>query len=295
MLDRDLAELYDVLPKRLNEQVKRNIERFPEDFMFQLTSEEWDYIKSQNVISRNSPNVTQSVLSENITLRSQNATLEDNRGKHRKYLPYAFTEQGVAGLSGVLKSEKAAKIHVEIMRAFVAMRKFLTENASIFQRLDKIELKLLENDSKFEKLFSALESRQLTPSQGIFFDGQIFDAYEFASKLVRSAKKSIVLIDNFIDETTISILSKKKTTVKAIILTKSINKQLKIDIEKANQQYGGFSLKQFTKSHDRFLIMDENEIYHLGASLKDLGKKWFAFSKMNKSSVESILNSFGKI
>ncbi len=278
MLDYHLAELYGVETKRINEQVKRNITRFPKSFMFQISELEWNSLQSQIATAYKERG-----------LRSQIATAK------RRTLPYVFTDQGVAMLSSVLNSKTAIQISIEIMRAFVAMRKFLNENASVFQRLDRIELKQLENDNKFEKLFTALESRQLIPTQGIFFDGQIFDAYEFASKLVRSARKSIILIDNYIDETTISILSKKGKNVKAILLTKSINKQLKTDIDKANKQYGNFSVKQFTKSHDRFLIIDNKEIYHLGASLKDLGRKWFAFSKMEKESVESILNSLSEI
>ncbi|MGC4129018.1 MAG: ORF6N domain-containing protein [Bergeyella sp.] len=279
MLDRDLAEMYQVETKRLNEQVKRNIERFPEDFMFQLTEEEWNNLKSQNAIS---------------SLRSHFATLESKQGKHRKYLPFVFTEQGVAGLSGILKSEVAVKIHVSIMRAFVAMRKMVLDNQLVFQRLDKIERKQLETDHNFEKIFNALERQDTIPSQGVFFDGQVFDAYELASKIIRSAKENIVLIDNYIDETTFTHLSKKKKGVNALILTKNISKQLQLDLKKANEQYGNFAIKTFTQSHDRFLIIDEKEVYHIGASLKDLGKKWFAFSKMDKSSVENIVNSIEK-
>ena len=273
MLDSDLAEIYEVSVKRVNEQVKRNIERFPNDFMFQLTEPEWENLKSQIAAS---------------SLRSQNATLENERGKHRKYLPFVFTEQGVSGLSGVLKSETAAKIHVAIMRAFVAMRKFIQNNQLIYSRLSEIERKQLETDQKFERVFKALEGDTI-PTQGVFFDGQVFDAYELASKIIRSAKQNIVLIDNYVDENTLTHLAKKKKGVKVLILTKNMGKQLNLDIQKANAQYGDFDAKQFTQSHDRFLIID-NEVYHLGASLKDLGKKWFAFSKMDKNSVANIIN-----
>ncbi len=225
------------------------------------------------------------------TKRSQNVTLKDNRGKNRKYLPYVFTEQGVAGLSGVLKSNTSAKVHIEIIRAFVAMRKFLVENASVFQRLDRIELKLLESENNFDKIFKVLDGNKLTPTQGIFFDGQIFDAYKFVSDLIRSTKQSITLIDNYINETTLSILAKKEKDVKVRILTKIITKEILKDIEKANEQYGNFEIKEFSKSHDRFLIIDETEVYHIGASLKDLGKKWFGFSKMDRDSVDSIMQS----
>ena len=184
-------------------------------------------------------------------------------------------------LSSVLNSKTAIVISVQIMKAFISMRKFLIENASIFQRLDRIELKQLESDHKFDIIFDAIESKKLTPTQGIFFDGQIFDAYKFVSDLIRSAKKSITLIDNYIDENTISILSKKEKDVKVLLLTKSITREIILDIEKANDQYHSFEIKEFRKSHDRFLIIDDIEIYHIGASLKDLGKKWFAFSKMD--------------
>jgi len=164
MLDSDLAEFYGVETKILNQAVKRNIERFPEEFMFQLNKEEYN------------------------SLRSQIVTLKAGRGKHRKYLPYVFTEQGVAMLSAVLKSETAVEVSIKIMRAFVVMRKFILKNAEIFQRLDRIEYKQLEYDKKFEKVFKALESKESLPKQGIFFDGQIFDAYKFVSDLIRSAK-----------------------------------------------------------------------------------------------------------
>ena len=277
MLDSDLAEIYETPVKRVNEQVKRNIERFPADFMFQLTESEWENVKSQ--ISTSS-------------LRSQNATLEDERGKHRKYLPFVFTEQGVSGLSGVLKSETAAKVHVAIMRAFVAMRKFIQNNQFIDSRLSRIERKQLETDQNFERVFRALENKDIIPNQGVFFDGQVFDAYELASKIIRSAKQSIVLIDNYVDESALTHLAKKKKGVKALILTKNTGKQLNLDIQKANAQYGGFDVKQFTQSHDRFIIIDNGkEVYHIGASLKDLGKKWFAFSKMDKGTVAHIISA----
>ncbi len=280
MLDSDLAEMYNIPTSRLNEQVKRNLDRFPDDFMFQVTIAEWADLQSQIATT---------------SLTSQNATLKDNRGKHRKYLPYVFTEQGVAGLSGVLKSETAAKVHVAIMRAFVAMRKMLKENLLITYRLEKIELKQLENEHKFEQVFKALESKDNIPTQGIFFDGQVFDAYELVAKIVRSAKHSIVLIDNYIDESSLTLLTKKNKAVKLLLLTKTVTQQLSLDVEKANQQYGNVELKTFTKSHDRFLIVDGSEVYHLGASLKDLGKKWFAFSKMDKNSVGSIVNSISEM
>jgi len=221
--------------------------------------------------------------------------LNTQRGRNIKYLPYVFTEQGVAGLSGVLKSETATKTYVAIMRAFVIMRKYIQNNQLIVSRLDHVERKQLETDQKFERVFKALGDNTI-PSQGVFFEGQVFDAYELTSKIIRSAKHSIVLIDNYIDENTLTHLAKKKKGVNVLLLTKNISKQLGLDIRKANAQYGGFNATQFTQSHDRFLIIDEGkEVYHLGASLKDVGKKWFAFSKMGKDSVKSIIDAISEL
>ena len=263
MLDSDLAEMFGVPTSRINEQVKRNAGRFPDDFMFQISTKEWENLKSQNAIS-------------------------SVHGGRRK-LPFVFTEQGVAGLSGVLKSETAVKVYVAIMRAFVIMRKLIQNNHLLYSRLDNVERKQLETDQKFEKIFKALEGNVI-PRQGVFFDGQVFDAYQLASKIIRSAKQSIVLIDNYIDETTLTHLTKKKKSVKVVLLTKNINKPLSLDVQKANAQYGDFTMKMFTSSHDRFLIIDENLVYHIGASMKDLGKKWFAFSKMDNKSVKNIMD-----
>ena len=257
MLDRDLAELYGVETKRLNEQVKRNIDRFPEDFMFQLNEYEYELFKS--------------------TLRSQIATSKERRGG-RQYLPLAFTEQGVAMLSGVLKSKKAVEVNIRIMRTFVEIRYFIKNNANIFQKFQQIDQKFLVYDEHFNEIFKAIESKQLTPNQGIFFDGQIYDAYKFIKDLVNSAKESIVLIDNYVNEDTLTILCNKNVNIK--IYTREINKELSFAKDKFNQQYGNLEVVEFNKSHDRFLIID-GVVYHIGASIKDVGKKWFAFSKMN--------------
>ena len=265
MLDFHLAELYSVETKRLNEQVKRNKTRFPERFMFQLTLSEWE------------------------DLRSQFATAK------RRSSPYCFTEQGVTMLSAVLNSEIAITVSIQVVDAFVKMRQILSEKSILNIRLDRIELKQLETDHKFEQVFQALESKSDIPTQGVFFDGQVFDAYELASKIIRSAQKSLILIDNYIDETTLTHLTKKPKDVSVLLLTKNPDSKLLLDLKKANEQYGGFTLKQFASSHDRFLIVDQTEVYHLGASLKDLGKKWFAFSKLEASSVESILVKIEKM
>jgi len=258
MLDSDLAKLYEVSTSRLNEQVKRNIERFPEDFMFKLTDKEWEILKSQNATS--------------------------SWGGRRK-LPNVFTEQGISTLSGVLHSKTAIQVNIAIMRAFVGMRKFLMANANLFQRLDRLEYKQLETDHKVEKIINALENETIKPKQGIFYDGQIFDAYKFVTTLIKGANKSIVLIDNYIDETVLTLFSKNQK-VEITIYTKNINKQLKLDLEKYNAQYKPIKIKTFRKAHDRFLIIDDKDIYHIGASLKDLGKKWFAFSKFDKDAIE---------
>jgi hypothetical protein len=278
MIDYHLAELYDVETKRINEQVKRNAKRFPENFMFQLTEAEWKNLQSQFATANNKD-----------VLQSQSATTK------RRTIPFVFTEQGVAMLSAVLNSDTAIMVSIQVMNAFVKMRELLSDNSLINHRLNKIEQKQLVTDQQFEKVFKALERKDVIPTQGVFFEGQVFDAYELASKIIRAATKSIVLIDNYIDETTLTHLSKKGESVKVLLLTKSTGKQLALDVEKANGQYGNFALKTFTKSHDRFLIIDGVEVYHLGASLKDLGKKWFAFSKLDKSSVESILSSISQL
>lgn len=256
MLDKDLAELYEVKTIRLREQVKRNSKRFPPDFMFQLNDSEVDFLLSQNAIP--------------------------SRKHLGGYLPYVFTEQGVATLSSVLTNDKAIEVNIQIMRAFVAMRKFIFSNALMFQRLDVVERKQVEYDQKLEDIFDAIQSKDIKPDKGIFFDGQIFDSYKFVSDLIRTAVKSIVLIDNYIDDTVLTILSKRNKEVQVIIFTKDISKQLLLDLSKYNSQYPLIEVKEFKESHDRFLIIDDKEVYHFGASLKDLGKKWFAFSKFDK-------------
>ena len=191
-------------------------------------------------------------------------------------------------LSAVLRSDVAVKVSIQIMIAFVEMRKVIQQNNVLIQRIEGIEKKQHEADQKFEQIFDALENKEVIPPQGVFFDGQVFDAYVLASKIIRSAQKRIVLIDNYIDENTLIHLSKKSDQVHVLLLTKNKSTQVELDIQKANQQVGNFELRYFDKSHDRFLIIDSTEVYHLGASLKDLGKKMFAFSKLEKRSVEQL-------
>lgn len=272
MLDSDLADLYQVETRVLNQAVKRNIKRFPKEYMFQLSKEEYEFLKSQSVISKED------------SLTSQSVTLKNKQGKHRKYLPNVFTEQGVSMLSAVLRSDIAIEISIRIINAFVGMRKFLMENASVFQKFNYIEKKLLKHDENFEKIFKAIEAKEVKPKQGIFFDGQIFDSYLFVSDLIKSANNKIILIDNYIDETVLTLFSKNQK-VKVTIYSKNITKQIKLDLEKYNSQYTPIEIKKFNSSHDRFLIIDDKQIYHFGASLKDLGKKWFAFSKFDMEAV----------
>ena len=276
MLDRDLADLYGVETKRLNEQVKRNIERFPEDFMFQLTKEECS--------------------------KSQIATLNEGRGHNIKKLPYAFTENGVAMLSSVLRSKTAVEANIRIMRAFVSMRHFMVNNAAIFQRLETIEFNQLESnkvqakilahqevqDHRIDEIFRRLDEGMYKPKQGIFFDNQIYDAYSFVSELVKSAKQRIILIDNYVDESVLTLLDKREDTVSAIIYTQQISRQLRLDIDRHNSQYPPIEISVFRRSHDRFLCIDDT-VYHVGASIKDLGKKWFAFSKMEDFKPEELV------
>lgn len=259
MIDRDIAKMYDVETKVLNQAVKRNLERFPEKFRFQLLQDE------RNELVTNCDRL--------------------KKLKHSSVLPYAFTEQGVAMLSAVLNSKTAIQVSLQIMNAFVEMRKFITSNANVFQRLDIIEKNHLqfksETNQNFDEIFHAIDGKRLNPEQGIFFEGQMYDAYTFASDLIRSAKKSIILIDNYIDDSVLTMLSKRQNNVFATIYTKSISKQLKLDLKKHNSQYPAIMAYEFKNAHDRFLILDETQVYHFGASLKDLGKKWFAFSRMD--------------
>ncbi|WP_407281716.1 ORF6N domain-containing protein [Methanolobus sp. WCC1] len=277
MLDEDLASLYHVETRVLNQAVKRNKERFPEQFCFQLTAEEYELLRSQIVI-----------LEGDAALTSQDVTLESRRGKHRKYLPYAFTEQGVAMLSAVLKSNVAVQMSVQIINAFVAMRRFISSNAHIFQRLDTLEIKQLETDKKINHVLNAIESKEIQPKQGIFFEGQIFDAYNFVADIIRTAQRSIIIIDNYVDDTVLTHLTKRNDGVDVTIFTKTMSKQLALDLNKFNSQYPPIEIREFKNSHDRFMIIDDKTVYHFGASLKDLGKKWFAFSKMDFGAVEML-------
>ena len=269
MIDKDLAALYGIPTGRMNEQVKRNMERFPEHFRFQLTPMERDEVIA------NCDN------------------LKDL--KYNPSLPYCFTEQGVAMLSAVLHTPTAVRISVQIMEAFVQMRHTLAANRQIIQRLETIEHHQLsmsqhqtETDNRLDEVFRLLDEARPAPKQGIFFDGQVYDAYQLVSDLIRKAKKSIVLIDNYIDDTVLTMLDKRKSGVKATVYTKHLTKQLQLDIQRHNQQYAAIEVLTFHKSHDRFLLID-NEVYHLGASVKDLGQRWCAFSRISDFSAKELL------
>jgi hypothetical protein len=254
ILDKDLALFYDVKPIRLREQIKRNPNRFPPDFVFQLNEKEIEHLVSQNAIPS-----------------------KQSLGGH---LPLVFTEQGVAAVSGVIRSEKANQVSVVIARAFVAMRKTLVQLQGVIQRLEGIEIKQLQTDNKLEQVLKALEKDQ-PAKQGIFFEGQLFDAHVFACDLIKQASKTLVIIDNYVDESTLLLLSKRKKQVSCTVHTR-INATLKKDLEKYNQQYPAIALVENRSSHDRFIVIDNTELYHIGASLKDLGNKCFAFSRMDK-------------
>lgn len=270
MLDRDLAQLYGVETRRINEQVKRNIERFPDDFMFQLNKEEFENWKSHFATSNS------------IVMGARK-------------LPYVFTEQGIAMLSSVLKSQTAVDVNIRIMRAFVSMRRFISTNAQLFQRLETIEYHQLEmkqhqeaTDKRIDEVFKRLDAN-IPPIQGIFYDGQVFDAYRFVSDLMRKAKRSIVLIDNYVDDTVLTLLDKRENGVTATIYTQRISNQFQLDVDRHNAQYPPIEIRQFNKAHDRFLLVD-NEVYHIGASIKDLGKKWFGFTLMRDITATELIN-----
>lgn len=274
MIDRDLAELYGIETKVLNQAVKRNIERFPDDFMFQLRDEEFLVLRSQFVTSKT-----------------------ETRGG-RQYLPYAFTEQGVAMLSSVLKSQTAVEVNIQIMRAFVAMRHFLQNNAKVFSEINTIKKQLLdtnvhqkETDKKVEELFDLIDKYNVKDTQGIFFQGQIFDAYAKFESFIAQAKQEIILIDNYVDLSILQRLAKKKKNVNVVIYTDPKTKLTAQDIQQFNTQYPTLTLNHTTKMHDRFLIIDQKILYHIGASLKDLGKKCFAFEVLDASLIVHLLKN----
>ncbi len=254
ILDRDLAQLYQVETSQLNRQVKRNIQRFPGDFMFQLTKEEADSLKCQNGTS--------------------------SWGGDRRALPHAFTEQGVSMLAGLLRSEVAINANIVIMRAFVAMRRFLSANAGMFQRIERLERHQMLTDQKMEQVLKRMDelAPAITPEQ-IFATGCVWDAWSYVSQLVRSAKQRIILIDNFVDERVLLLLTKRADGVAATIHSR-YTQQFLLDLEKHNGQYEPIGFVQTPhKSHDRFLIIDD-EVYLMGASIKDMGTSLCAITRL---------------
>jgi len=277
MLDSDLAMLYGVKTSALNQAVKRNINRFPDDFMFQLTKSELEALRSQNVTSNFIEN------QKNMSLTSQNVILKKGRGQHTKYMPYAFTRNGIGMLSSVLRSETAVGVNILIMRAFTAIPQIVNQNVQMVQRIFNIEQHQMETDEKIEMILDKIE--EIAPKQlpeQIFQTGCVWDAWTYVSDLVRNAKKRIVLIDNFVDNRVLSLLDKRADGVTVTIHSRYY-KQFQTDLKKHNEQYPAIDFVQLPhKNHDRFLIIDD-EVYFLGASLKDVGTSLCAVKKMEVS------------
>ena len=277
MLDSDVANLYHYETKKINQAVKRNMGRFPERYCFQLTEEEIKDLKLQ---------IATSSLE---SLRSQFVTLNNmGRGQHRKYLPYVFTEQGIAMLSGVLRNDIAIQVSINIMDAFVEMRRFLASNGHVFERLTNVEYQLIEqgkeltkHEKQFEKVFDELQRSKIEEfNQKLFFEGQIYDSYSLIIDIIKTAENKILIIDNYIDDSILKMLSKKNKNVDVIIVTSQNSNLIKLDIHKFNKQYPTIKIIKTNKFHDRFILIDNRKLYHIGASLKDLGKKCFAISKI---------------
>ena len=264
MLDSDVAMLYHYETKRVNEAVKRNIERFPVEFCFQLTSAEYEVLKTQF------------------------ATSNMRGGKHK--LPYVFTEKGIIMLSGLLKNSVAIEVSIRIVEAFVEMRKFISTNGQVFERLTNVEYKLLEHDKKFDEVFNQLQHEE-NIKQKIFFEGQIYDAYSLIIDIIKKANRKILIIDNYVDESVLKMLTKKNKMVEVIIITSNKSTIQNIDIQKFNKEYPVLKVVKTNKFHDRFIIIDNKEMYHLGASIKDLGKKCFGINKIEDMGIiEKFMN-----
>ncbi len=270
MLDSDVAMLYQYTTKSINKAMKRNINRFPEDFCFQLTEKEV----------------------ENLRFQFGTSSLKKENYGGRRYLPYVYTEQGISMLAGVLKNEIAVQVSINIIRTFIEMRKFISLNGKLFKRLTNVECKILEHDKKFDIVFNELQKdEKMEFKQKIFFDGQIYDAYSLIIDIIKKAKQKILIIDNYIDDSILKMLSKKNQKVEVVILTLQNSKLNKLDITKFNKQYPVLKLAYTNKFHDRFIVIDNKELYHVGASLKDLGKKCFAISKIeDKEYLKKISN-----
>lgn len=266
MIDSDLAMLYQVETGALNRAVKRNIKRFPDDFRFQLTVEEYENLKCQIGIS----------------------SLNKNGYGGRRTLPYVFTEQGISMLASVLHSDIAINVSIGIMRAFVEMRRFIANNALLFERISNVELKQLEyqkqTDEKLEQIFEYISEHE-EASQKIFFDGQIYDAFSLIVSLIQKAEKEITLIDGYVDVGTLNLLAKKNEGVSVTVYTHQRTRLSNIDVANFNAQYPALEVKYTSVFHDRFLILDGKTAYHIGASLKDAGKKTFGIALINDESI----------
>ena len=270
MLDSDLATLYQVETKQLNKAVSRNIARFPDRFRFQLTKEESEKV-----------------------LRFQNGTFkvtlnEDKRGQHRKYLPYVFTEQGVSMLSAILRSDIAIEVSIQIIDTFVEMKRYLSSNDLLLQRFERIENRLGSHDENFKQVFEALEDKNKLPEQLIFFNGSYFDAHSFIIDIIKSAKTSVTLIDGYIDNTTLIMLSNNEEA-NITLISHPFSKQLKLNIQKYNKQYRPLKTIADKTFHDRYLIIDKTKVYNIGASLKDVGHKTFNINLMSDFCEDDIL------
>lgn len=267
MIDSDLAMLYQVETRVLNQAVKRNISRFPEKFRFQLTREEYENLKSQFVIS---------------------SLEEDNGYGGRRKLPFVFTEQGIAMLSAVLRSDAAIRVSIRIMDTFVEMRKYMANTSLLYERLNVMEARQLnyqtETDERFERVFEYISEHEES-SQKVFFDGQIYDAFSLIVNLMGKADKEITLIDGYVDVGTLNLLSKKKSDVTVTIYTQKQTKLTKADVKNFNAQYPTLKIKYTKVFHDRFLILDKTTAYHVGASLKDAGKKCFGINLIQDAGI----------
>ena len=274
MLDCDVAMLYHCETRIVNQAVKRNIERFPERFCFKLTENEVENLKSQFVIS---------------------SLTKENYGGRRK-LPTVFTEQGIAMLSGLLRNEIAIQVSINIMDAFVEMRKMISNNFNINSRVSILECQMIECNQKFDEVFNELQKNQKKEiKEKIFFEGQIYDAYNLIIDIIKSAKTKILIIDNYIDDSILKMLSKKDKDVEVVVLTSQNSNISKLDINKFNKQYPTLKIARTNKFHDRFIVIDNKELYHCGASLKDLGKKCFAINKMEEVNFMKILENREKL
>ena len=290
MLDSDVAMLYHYETKKINQAVKRNIDRFPERFCFQLTEEEYLNLRSQ-FVTLNNNNINEDYSIDCINTKNIYSNDNMGRGKHRKYLPYVFTEQGIAMLSGLLKNDIAVQVSIHIMDAFVEMRKFININNNLYEKVMTIEKnmnkKFLENDKKFDMIFNQLQIGE-NIKQRIFYDGQIYDAYSLIIDIIKKAKDKILIIDNYIDDSVLKMLKKKKKNVEVVIMTSHNSNIINLDIQKFNKEYPILKVAYTNKFHDRFIVIDNTEMYHLGASIKDLGKKCFGINKIED--VEIIKN-----